>query len=78
MKEVNFLDVTLNLTTGTFRPYRKPNDHPIYINTNSNHPPSVMKQVPKSVSTRISENSSTKEIFNEAVPYYNDALRKSG
>ena len=39
MKIVNYLDVTFDLTKGTCCPYRKPNDHPQYINTKSNHPP---------------------------------------
>ena len=26
LKEVNFLDVTLNLQNGTYRPYKKPNN----------------------------------------------------
>ena len=26
LKEVNFLDVAFNLTNGTLRPYKKPND----------------------------------------------------
>ena len=39
LKVVNFLDVTFNLTDGTYYPcYRKPNDEPLYININSNHP----------------------------------------
>ena len=38
MKIVNYLDVTFDLTNGTYCPYRKPNDHPQYINTKSNHP----------------------------------------
>ena len=42
LKEVNFLDVTFNLTTGMFRPYKKPNDTPTYISTSSNHPPNIM------------------------------------
>ena len=36
---VNFLDVKLSLETGTFCPYRKPNDEPKYVNAKSNHPP---------------------------------------
>ena len=39
LKIVNFLDVTFNLTNGTYRPYKKPNDPLLYINTSSNHPP---------------------------------------
>ena len=38
-KQVNFLDVTLDLASGTFWPYRKPNDTPLYVNTMSSHPP---------------------------------------
>ena len=39
LKIVNFLDVTFNLNNATYYPYRKPNDHPLYINVESNHPP---------------------------------------
>ena len=33
LKEVNLLDITFNLTTGMYRPYKKPNDSPTYIST---------------------------------------------
>ena len=36
---VNFLDVTLNLEKDNFCPYRKPNDEPLYVHSQSNHPP---------------------------------------
>ena len=36
--ETDFLDVTFNLATGKFFPYRKPNTIPLYINVKSNHP----------------------------------------
>ena len=39
--ETDFLDVTFNLATGKFFPYRKPNNIPFYINVKSNHPPSI-------------------------------------
>ena len=39
LKIVNYLDVTLNLKDGTFRPYHKPDDQIQYIHTESNHPP---------------------------------------
>ena len=32
---VNFLDVTFDLNNGKFKPYRKPNDDPLYINRHS-------------------------------------------
>ena len=42
IKVVNYLDITLNLLNGKFYPNREPNDKPLYINTRSNHPPSII------------------------------------
>ena len=38
LKITDFLDITLNLSTGKFYPYRKPNDMPLYVDVNSNPP----------------------------------------
>ena len=43
---VNFLDVTFDPFTGKYKPYRKPNDDPLYIHKHSNHPPSILRQLP--------------------------------
>ena len=75
---VNFLDVTLNLRSGQFMPYRKPNDTPLYISTQSNHPQCVIKQVPLSVNKRLSSISSSKEIFDSAKVTYSKSLKESG
>ena len=56
LKIVNYLDVTLNLSTGKYQPYRKPGNYPLYINAKSNHPPSIIKYLPASNSNRISMN----------------------
>ena len=40
---VNYLDVTFDLQKGTYLPYRKPDNPPVYINSCSNHPPTVIK-----------------------------------
>ena len=45
LKEEDFVDVTLNLQNGTYRPYKKPNDKMLYIHSSSNHPPQIMKQM---------------------------------
>ena len=37
----DFLDVTLDLFTGKYFPYRKPNDNPLYVNAHSNHPTNI-------------------------------------
>ncbi|PIK41521.1 hypothetical protein BSL78_21624 [Apostichopus japonicus] len=66
LKAVNYLDVNLNLITGKYKPYRKPNNEPTYINAQSNHPPSITKQIPTSISKRISSLSSDKDTFDQA------------
>ena len=38
LKQVNNLDVSMDLNTGTHRPYRKPDNLPVYIIVSSNHP----------------------------------------
>ena len=78
LKIVNFLDVTFNLNNETYYPYRKPNDHPLYINVESNHPPNISKQLPDSINRRISDISCNEEEFNKAKTTYDDALKSIG
>ena len=75
---VNYLDVTFDLQKGTYLPYRKPDNPPVYINSCSNHPSTVIKQLPKSISKGLSELSSNEEMFEKTKPAYRDALNKSG
>ena len=42
---VNYLDGSLNLKDGTFRPYHKPDDQIQYIHTESNHPPKILLNI---------------------------------
>ena len=78
LKTVNFLDVTLNLCNGEYYPYRKPNDRPLYINRLSNHSPAVLKHLPAAISRRQTDISHDVEVFKEAAPLYNNALKDSG
>ena len=78
LKVVDYLDVTLNLTTGKYYPFRKPDNDPLYINAKSNHPPSTIRQIPASISTRISGLSCNQDEFDKSSQLYNDALRSSG
>ena len=75
---VNFLDVTLSLADGSYRPYRKDDLIPLYIHKDSNHPPHVKKQMVKMIGRRISDLSSNENIFDQAAPIYNQALKNSG
>ena len=77
LKVVNFLDIKQDLINGTYGPYRKRNNNPMYIDINSNHPPSIKKQISKPVSKRISKLSSNKEIFNNNIRT-NNSLKRCG
>ena len=75
MKVVNYLDVTFSLNDGTYKPYTKPNNEIKYIHKNSNHPPSVIRQIPLSIESRLSTLSFNEKIFQEAVPPYQKAFK---
>ena len=74
----SYLDVTMDLSDGTYRPYRKPNDSPVYINVASNHPPSILKHVPKMLEKKLQSISSDEAVFNNAKTPYEEALKRSG
>ena len=78
LKTVDFLDLTFDLDNNAYKPFRKENNKPVYINKHSNHPPSILKQLSKSIEKRISETSSNKDIFDESIKPYKDALKESG
>ena len=78
LKQTDFLDVTFDLPTGRYWPYRKPNSDPLYIHAKSNHPPSITKHLPAAICNRLSSISCNVEEFDKAKPPYEEALRKSG
>ena len=49
MEIVNYLDVTFNLNDSTYRLYQKPDNIIQYIHVESNHPPSIIQQIPKTI-----------------------------
>ena len=72
---LNNLDVTINLNEGTCKPYTKPNNEIKYIRKDSNHPPSVIQQIPLSAESSLSTQSFNEKIFQEAVAPYQKALQ---
>ena len=74
LSKVNFLDVTLDLEHGIYKPYRKPGDRPQYVNAASNHPPMVLKNIPLGINRRLVEISSNEQAFNEAAEFYQTEL----
>ena len=78
LKIINFLDICMDLDAEIYKPYTKPNTTPLYINTQSNHPPTIIKNLPDSINKRLSSISCNKDEFDKAAPLYQDALEKSG
>ena len=77
-KIVNFLDNNLNLSKGTYMPYTKPNNIPLYIHKKFNHLPQIIKNIPKSINKRLFEISYDQDSFGKAVPLNQKALNDSG
>ena len=78
LTQVNFLDTTLDLCNESYTPYRKPNDTPLYINVQSNHPHNVIKEIPETINKRLNSIASSKEEFDKAKNCYQKALDESG
>ena len=76
-KIVNFLDVTFNLTNGSYKPYIKPNNKLSYVHQQSNHPPALLKNIPLNINKRLTNISSSKEVFDESIAPYEKALTES-
>ena len=77
LKKVDFLDVTFDLNDASYQPYRKPNDTPLYIHKQSNHPKHVIFNNPIAINKRLSEISSSKQKFDRYKNIYQDALNAS-
>ena len=75
---IDFLDVTLDLSTGQYKEYRKPNSRPIYVSKLSNHPPAIIKNIPLNVNKRLNMLSCNEAVFEQSKPKYQEALRASG
>ena len=78
LRIINYLDVTVNLNDGSFKPYHKLDDIIQDLNKEPNDPPDLIKLLPVSIGKRILNNSSDEKIFKESVIYYEDTLNKAG
>ena len=70
--------MTFDLPSGKYWPYKKPNNEPLYIHSKSNHPPSILKHLPKNINDRLSSISCDEAEFDKAKPAYEQALKNSG
>ena len=73
-----YLHIAFHLTTGLFKPHIKTSNIPWYVKAKSSHPPSILKEIPKSLSKRISSSSCNEQVFSAAAPFYNDISDKCG
>ena len=64
------------LNSGQYMRYMQPNNKLQYVNTKSNHPPTVLKNIPLGINKRLSGISSNEKIFKRAAPVYQKALDK--
>ena len=78
LSRVDYLDITMDLETKLFKPYRKPGDRPLYVSALSNHPPQILKNIPVGIERRLSDNSANEQIFKEAAPVYQSELERCG
>ena len=77
-KSVNFLDVSFDLRTEDFKPYRKPESDILYVHSESNHAECVLNEIPKSIGNRLSTLSSNNQIFDRYKTEYENALNVAG
>ena len=78
LADTDFLDITFNLSTEKYFPHRKPNNDPLYIDAKSDHPPNIIKDLPKMCNERLSDLSCNKDEFKRAKQLYENALKESG
>ena len=71
---VNYLDKTLNLLDGTYKPYQKVETSLQYIHEESNRTPNIIKQIPITIETHLSNQSPNKKIFLHAEEDYENIL----
>ena len=57
--------------------FTKEGDLPTYVHHQSNHPPNVLKNIGPAVNKRLASLSANGDLFNQAKPLYQDALKRS-
>ena len=77
-KVVDFLNVTMDLSTGTFKTFAKEGNTLAYVDSRSNHPPSITRNLPKGINRLLSDTNSTQALFETSAPSYQAALDAAG
>ena len=77
LRIIDFVNETFSLLDGRCKPYKKPNDQLLYVNTSSNHPPQILKKLPTSTSNCLLNSFSNKQVFDMSKGEHGRALRES-
>ena len=77
MAVTDFLDVKFDLPNESYEPYRKPNSEATYVDSRSNHPNYILKQIPKTVNSRLEALSKDERVFLKNKSFYQTALKNS-
>ena len=73
---MDYLDVTLNLSDGSYKPFYKPNSEINCIDKESNHPPSIITSLHLSVESPLLKLSFAEDVFTEEASLYQEALKR--
>lgn len=76
-KVVDLLDVTLHLNNSEHKPFSRRNSIPRYVHKMFNHPPYLIKNIPKSINKHLSVLPSDKAIFETTKCVYQLESKKS-
>ena len=52
-KTINFIEVTLDLTSGSYKTFIKTSKKIIYVHRKSNHPHALLKNIPENINKRL-------------------------
>ena len=77
-KVVDFLNVTMDLSNGTFKTFTKEGDKLAYVDSKSNHPPSIIRNLPMGINRMLSDTNSDETLFEASAPPYQAALDAAG
>ena len=77
LAETDFLDVTFNLVTEKYLPYRKLDNDCLYINVKSRHHPTIIKDLSKMINKGLSDLLCNEDEFKKAKPLYENSLEES-
>ena len=66
-KVIDFVDVTFDLSSGSYKPYMKPNNKLLYVHRLTNHPPVLLKNIPQNVNKEVTNILCNEQVFKVSV-----------